>query len=806
MFESRNLLARFQSYTAYILLAALLISFFNPRFDWLNWVDDRMFSLGSHLLPAPEAIDDIRLIKIPDDALHQPESITQLRSLLRKLYRAKPAGVAVLSDHLPAPDYQLVEADKKSEKTPAKDSKSNHDEPAWEFTRGEITKLAWMLENYHIDVGLSTHINQIGYYSRSAIPTDSLFEDSPLRYIPAALLPEKSYLEFNLEKDQFKYKRLPYYAQSSNTSEKPLLWYDMESGAVIPDLALSLYLKLQHKNEISWREGVGIQLSTRFIKTNLTGHVFEYYSAATGNSANAESYALEEALNHASRNFKNRIVIIGSDISQLENVANRVTSLITAATYHSPLWFVWVKNLVLVVIMLYLLLLLPRVQSHTGYLLSFILLLVGIMLQYGLLITEGFWLSLSVVYVYLLLGHSLIHVVRLNESRMDRLKLQTHDALWHLARYQYEQGDHDKALPNLLKCKPTADVLELLYEIGLSFERRRQYDKALHLFSEIKIRKADFKDVKKRLKALTNVSGAKTEVISSMTATKTLVIPDTDLQLPVLGRYEIEKELGRGAMGVVYLGRDPKINRQVAIKTLDYSQLSKNEIKTIKSRFFREAEAAGRLSHPNIVTVYDVGDEEDFAFIAMDFVEGVSLGEHTSQDRLLPIREVYQIAATVAETLDYAHAQNIVHRDIKPGNIMYNPETGQTKITDFGIARITDSVRTRTGSFMGSPSYMAPEQMTGSNVDGRADIYALGASFYQLLTGQLPFDADSLGNLAYKITHEKHRSIRDLRPELPASATRIVNKALQKKPDKRYATGDEMAKAIIRGMPKGDNG
>ena len=124
-----------------------------------------------------------------------------------------------------------------------------------------------------------------------------------------------------------------------------------------------------------------------------------------------------------------------------------------------------------------------------------------------------------------------------------------------------------------------------------------------------------------------------------------------------------------------------------------------------------------------------------------------------------------------------------------------------SKITDFGIARITDSVRTRTGSFMGSPSYMAPEQMTGSNVDGRADIYALGASFYQLLCGELPFDADSLGNLAYKITHEKHKPIRDIRPELPASATRIVNKALQKKASDRYASGKEMAEAIRKAMP-----
>ena len=270
------------------------------------------------------------------------------------------------------------------------------------------------------------------------------------------------------------------------------------------------------------------------------------------------------------------------------------------------------------------------------------------------------------------------------------------------------------------------------------------------------------------------------------------------MELPEFGRYKIERELGRGAMGVVYLGSDPKINRQVAIKTLDYSQFTKKELDTVKNRFFREAEAAGRLSHSNIVTVYDMGEEQDFAFIAMDYVSGVPLSDYTTVEALLPVPEVYRIIQIVAQALDYAHQQNIVHRDIKPGNVMYNPKDKQVKITDFGIARITDSVKTRTGSFLGSPSYMAPEQMTGAHVDGRVDIYSLGVSFYQLLTGSLPFKADGLANLAYKITNEKYRPVRDVRADLPGSATRIINKALQKNPEKRYATGAEMVRALER--------
>jgi serine/threonine protein kinase len=186
------------------------------------------------------------------------------------------------------------------------------------------------------------------------------------------------------------------------------------------------------------------------------------------------------------------------------------------------------------------------------------------------------------------------------------------------------------------------------------------------------------------------------------------------------------------------------------------------------------------------------------AFIAMDYVTGVPLSNYTAAENLLPMQEVYRIILVVAQALDYAHQQNIVHRDIKPGNIIYHPESRQIKVTDFGIARLTDSANTKTGSFLGSPSYMAPEQITGAHVDGRADIYSLGISFYQLLTGRLPFSADSLANLAYKIANDKHAPVKNLRTNLPASATRIINKALQKNPEKRYVSGRAMANALKR--------
>jgi serine/threonine-protein kinase len=281
-----------------------------------------------------------------------------------------------------------------------------------------------------------------------------------------------------------------------------------------------------------------------------------------------------------------------------------------------------------------------------------------------------------------------------------------------------------------------------------------------------------------------------------------MMLPEGDVNNPVLGRYEIERELGRGAMGVVYLGRDPKISRRVAIKTLNYAQFEPAQLSAVKNRFFREAEAAGRLDHPNIVTVYDVGEEHDLAYIAMDFVEGNALSAYVKSEKLLSPDVVYDVIAQVADALDYAHQQNIVHRDIKPGNIMYNPDSGQVKVADFGIARITDDSKTRTGDIMGSPLYMSPEQIKGNKVSGAADIYSLGVTLYQLLTGRVPFTSDSLANLTHQIINNKHKSVRELRPDLPSSATRITNKALQKDPLKRYESAAEMAEVLRRSLAR----
>jgi serine/threonine-protein kinase len=273
--------------------------------------------------------------------------------------------------------------------------------------------------------------------------------------------------------------------------------------------------------------------------------------------------------------------------------------------------------------------------------------------------------------------------------------------------------------------------------------------------------------------------------------------PRTTTQPPdrtTLGRYRIDRQLGRGAMGAVYLGHDPKIGRQVAIKTMALAQeFDGAELAEARERFFREAETAGRLQHRDIVTIFDAGEDQDLAYIAMEFLKGNDLQRHTQQPQLLPVPVVLRIVARVAEALAYAHSQGVVHRDIKPANVMIDLATDTVKVTDFGIARITDSSRTRTGMVLGTPSFMSPEQMAGRRVDGRSDLYSLGVMLFQLLTGRLPHQADSMAKLMYKIANEPAPDIRSLRPDLPEALANVVTLSLEKRPEVRYADGRQLA-------------
>ncbi len=256
-----------------------------------------------------------------------------------------------------------------------------------------------------------------------------------------------------------------------------------------------------------------------------------------------------------------------------------------------------------------------------------------------------------------------------------------------------------------------------------------------------------------------------------------------------LGRFEILKEIGRGAMGQVFLANDPKIERQVAIKTIALPAGTPEEeaIETSR-RFLREAQAAGRLLHPNIVTIFDVGEENGVSFIAMEFIDGVTLDKHARPGTLLPPGVVLDLVTQAAAALDHAHAAGVIHRDIKPANLM-RLKDGTLKITDFGLAKNPSANLTQAGVLLGTPSYMSPEQIQGKDLDGRSDLFSLGVVLYELLTGVRPFDADSISTIIYRVLYEDPRPPAAHNPALPGEVNLVIERLLAKDKSRRYANG-----------------
>jgi hypothetical protein len=387
------------------------------------------------------------------------------------------------------------------------------------------------------------------------------------------------------------------------------------------------------------------------------------------------------------------------------------------------------------------------------------------------------------------------------------------DARLAQARRALQQGDVAAAWKLLEGVRTTRQSFETLYEIATQFQRQGQAPQAIAALHRLRDRDPAYRDVVTRLQDLERASstpGAGAAPARVATAAPLQARPspapagaqhDSDKlvsgELVCLGRYEIVRELGRGAMGAVYLGRDPRINRVVAIKAIPLAdEFEPDDLDDAKTRFFREAETAGRLNHPNIVTIYDVGEERDLAYIAMEFLEGSHLSGNVNPHTLLPMPVVADLVSRVADALGYAHRENVVHRDIKPANIMYDRNTDSLKITDFGIARLTDYSRTRTGIVLETPSFMSPEQLEGKQATGQSDLFSLGVSLYQLLTGQLPFRGSSMPKLMFAIANLAHAPVTSVRPELPADLDRIVDMALAKDPRKRYPTGAHMGQAL----------
>ncbi len=477
-------------------------------------------------------------------------------------------------------------------------------------------------------------------------------------------------------------------------------------------------------------------------------------------------------------------------------LAHSVSSILQEHFFVAPTWAYAAELLVILAVALYVIAVLPRLSAGPAPALSGVLFAALLATHMALMTSSGMWLQLMLPATLLLVGHGALVSKRFIVT--ERAKLRSDESGAESNRmlglaYQ-GQGQLDLAWDKFRQVPLSEQLLDNLYNLGLDFERKRQFNKAEAVFRYMHGFDAKFRDLESRLSRAKQLS--ETVILSGTNH------PGGTLQLgvgekPKFGRFEVQKELGKGAMGVVYLGKDPKIGREVAIKTMALSQeFEPEELAEVKERFFREAETAGRLSHPNIVTIYDTGEEHDFCYIAMELLKGGDLAPFVKPGKLLPMDKVVSIAARVADALGYAHRQGVVHRDIKPANMMYDPQTDTLKVTDFGIARLTDNSKTKTGMVLGTPSYMSPEQLAGKKIEGRSDLFSLGVSLYQMLCGRLPFEGESMAQLMFKIANEPPTEILSVNPDVPPRLRAFLLHALAKNPDERFQTGEEFAGAL----------
>ena len=590
-----------------------------------------------------------------------------------------------------------------------------------------------------------------------------------------------------------------------------------------PSLSLLLAAKSLNLDvkDIQVNLGQGVQLGNLNIATDSALRMYTYfYNDHEGKSAfQVDSFYDVLSGKIPPEKYRDKIVLIGATAAGVGSlqvtpvsagmppvltIAHSVSSILKQDFFVAPSWSFWARIGIFLLVALYIILLLPRLTAGMAAVVTAGLFAALLATHFVLMTRQALWLPLMLPAALLLVGHLLLTTKNFLLTEKGKLKSDAESAESNrmLGLAFQGQGQLDMAFDKFRKVQIDDSLMEVLYNLGLDFERKRQFNKAESVFRYMAEYNPKFRDLGARVAQ----SKAMSETVmlgggGSRSNASTLVLDKVGVSKPMLGRYEIEKELGKGAMGVVYLGKDPKIGRVVAIKTMALSQeFEADELEEVKTRFFREAETAGRLNHQNIVTMYDAGEEHDLAYIAMEFLKGKDLVFYTKQENLLPLPKVLDIVAYVADALNYAHAQHVVHRDIKPANIMYDPETGNVKVTDFGIARITDSSRTKTGMVLGTPSYMSPEQLAGRKIEGSSDLFSLGTSLYQMVCGKLPFAGDSMAQLMFRIANEPHTDIMTINPGVPPCVAAIINRALAKKVEDRYQSGSEMAEAIRQCM------
>ncbi len=586
----------------------------------------------------------------------------------------------------------------------------------------------------------------------------------------------------------------------------------------LPSLALQLAARSRDLglDEIQVLLGEGVRLGDVTVATDSKLQMRTYYY---GNQAGKPPFPVESFHDVVTgripaTRYRDKIVLVGTTVDSLAPshttpvsaampavmlLAHSVSTLLNGDFFLVPAWHALAEYGVFLLATLYIALAFPWMNARLGAAATAALVIALPITQLALMAAKGLVLELMAPAALLVVGSLVLTAKRALLPAAGSLKSEAGSAESNrmLGLAFQGQGQLDMAFDKFRKCPLNDSTMDLLYNLGLDYERQRQFAKAVSVYQYMCSHNAKFRDIEQRMTRTRVLEETVMFGALGVAPTPGLHIASGGIEKPMLGRYQVEKELGKGAMGVVYLGQDPKLNRIVAIKTMALSQeFDEDELEDVKERFFREAETAGRLTHPNIVTIYDAGEEHDLAYIAMEFLDGEDLVPYTKPGNLLPLRTALEVMAKAADALDYAHAQNVVHRDIKPANVMYEAATGKMKITDFGIARITDANKTKTGMVLGTPSYMSPEQLAGQRVDGRSDLFSLAVMLFQLVTGSLPFQGDSMATLMLKIANDDHPDVTSLRTGVPPCIKPIVDKALSKDRNKRYQRGQEIAQDL----------
>jgi CHASE2 domain-containing sensor protein/tRNA A-37 threonylcarbamoyl transferase component Bud32 len=576
-------------------------------------------------------------------------------------------------------------------------------------------------------------------------------------------------------------------------------------GRYFPSLGLQLAAKYVGMgiNEIIPIDD-GLRLESLEIPTDGYYRMFIDYG---GQGQKMASYSFSDVLNGKvpESAFHDKIVLLGvtskdivplfkttvnSDVSRVEICATVVENIINSKHFSRPAWAYAMETMVVLYFGLFLIFVIPKVNPRDGGLILSIFLVTWIGFAIVLVMVFGYWLKVLSPIFLAFIGFFLTGYKRFAEEKQhESMELNKMLGL----SFQ-KKGVLDFSFEKFLLCPvENKEVRGLLYELGLDFERKRMFKKALDVYKHM-LKAGKFKDITKRIKALEGFGETAIFAPGSIRQEETLLINGATTK-PTLGRYEIIKELGQGAMGTVYLGMDPKINREVAIKTLKYADVDPEKLPEVKTRFFLEAEAAGKLSHTKIVTIFDVGEEYDMAYMAMEFLKGKDLSQFCTKNKLLRPKQALKVVLSVAEALDYAHRNGVVHRDIKPDNIILL-ESNRVKVADFGIARVMSASKTQTGVILGTPNYMSPEQVAGTRVDGRSDLFSLGVVLYELLTGEKPFKGDNLTNLMYAISNVSYRPLSEIKPDIPPCLKPIIDRSLTKSIKKRFKSAAEMGKQI----------